>query len=169
VLLVNKIHCYSGGSPLSWLFWRLDLRLYNSVVCAGTLFWSLAFGISSFAQNAKSGQLVFSQGTVVVAYTWIQGPETTGLSVLQLDFKEAETLAPIAPPGNLAVTMENASMPGILAPPPQINPVLNNQAQQVLGSYLVSNINFMRPGSWTVKVTVNSGNSPDTQTIPVNL
>jgi hypothetical protein len=128
------------------------------------------FAVAANAATPNSGRLMFSNGAIMAAYQWVQGPDSTAESVLQMEWMDGRTMAPITPPA-FAVALVMPAMPSMKNPPTQINQVVDAKGKPVAGSYLVRNIYFTMGGDWDVNVTLDSasGKSAETQSISIQL
>lgn len=103
--------------------------------------------------NPKVTHLVFANGSLHAHCEWAKGPITREESNLKIQWMNGETHEPTALPGTFTVVLYMPAMHHGSAPT-QIEHILNEQGEAVLGAYDVSNIYFTMAGEWDVRVAV---------------
>jgi hypothetical protein len=135
----------------------------------------LALLISSVLGNyslaaTPSGHLKFAEGSIHAHLSWLQGPdENGGESKLLLQWRDGATHQAAEPGLKFETALWMPSM-GHGSAPTKIQPQVNEKGEVLLGEYLVSNIYFIMPGEWELRVTLHlKDGSQETQIWPVSL
>jgi len=108
--------------------------------------------IPAFAHPGH-GHLTFAGGKLHAHLSWIQEPSTKGEARMKLEWHDGETHAIIEPALPLAVILWMPAM-GHGSAPTQIQRMLDDRGNVILGTYDVRNMYFMMAGPWEVRVKV---------------
>ncbi|MGZ3652624.1 MAG: hypothetical protein ACXVCI_22315 [Bdellovibrionota bacterium] len=122
------------------------------------------------AHAARINHLVFQGGTVHLVCTWDNGPNLSPTeSLLGLEWKKGADHSAIEAPGSFKVELVMPAM-GHGSSPTQINRVIDDRGQPVLGAYQVTGMYFTMAGDWEVRVTLRTSDGKvETQMFPVLL
>lgn len=125
---------------------------------------------SVLAAHPDHGHLIFNQGALHAHVRWTQGPDAAGgESKMRLDWRDGSTHLPVEPAVTFGVYLWMPSM-GHGSSPVQMQRVLNDKGQPVLGAYSVTNMYFIMPGDWEVRVKVSyQDGREETQAWPVTI
>lgn len=131
---------------------------------------ALLLSVSSSAHPGHGGHLMFAGGALHAHLSWDSGPDRNGgESKMRLEWHDGATHALIEPGRPFEVSLWMPGM-GHGSAPTQIQRVLDDQGQIVVGTYQVSNMYFIMPGDWDVRVTLKSQDGrQETQIWPVTV
>lgn len=115
----------------------------------------------TFAAYAEPGHehLSFANGAIHAHATWTQGPQSPAESVLRLEWKNGADHSPVEP-GRFRVSLWMPDM-GHGSAPTQIQRVLDERGEPILGSYDVRNVYFTMGGKWDVRVSLKLANGTE--------
>jgi hypothetical protein len=99
--------------------------------------------------------LTFIGGTVHLHLTWQDGPALEIENVLHGEWHSGADHIPIEVPGTFKVELNMPAM-GHGSSPTQIERVLDERGQPLLGTYNIRGLYFMMAGDWEVIVTLNT-------------
>ncbi len=138
-----------------------------------TLFFAIAsvlISVPALAHPGHGGHLMFSGGKIHAHLSWDQGPDGNGgESKMHLEWHDGATHALIEPGLPFAVSLWMPRM-GHGSAPTQLQRVLDSQGQVLTGTYQVSNMYFVMPGDWDVRVTLKyQDGTEETQTWSVTV
>lgn len=118
------------------------------------VFAAIFLSTISHAHPGHGGHLVFAGGKIHSHLSWTQGPDAQGgESKMRLEWHDGATHNLIEPGLPFAVTLWMPSM-GHGSAPTKIERLLDSQGKAVKGTYLVSNMYFVMPGDWDIRVSV---------------
>ncbi len=139
------------------------------ILIAGLLLSSLAFSHEGHDHPPAMSHLVFAKGALHAHATWQVGPQETDESVLRLEWKNGANHQPIEPKGSFKVELWMPDM-GHGSAPTQVQRVLDQQGNPMVGVYDVYNVYFMMSGRWQVNVTLTyADGSRETKTIELDI
>mgnify|MGYP000376060174 CR=1 FL=1 len=139
------------------------------VAILGIAFGSLAQAQAQAHDHMDPYHLIFSQGAIHAHADWKTGPQTSGESILRVEWQSGSAHTPSEPPGPFEVSLWMPSM-GHGSAPTRIQRVLDPQGQPVEGVFEVSNMYFIMGGDWQAKVTLTYPDGhKETQIIDVSL
>ncbi|MDR3608563.1 MAG: hypothetical protein P4M08_14465 [Oligoflexia bacterium] len=148
--------------------------IYSSILLL--LSFSVCAAPSSTEQASTvpgSTMLIFSQDprtTLNADCVWTQKPSVDSGATLQIQWMNAANHAAVDPAGSFDVSLFMPSMPSMYNAPTQLERVVDNQGNPVLGKYLVRNIYFMMVGRWDVRITLTGPDgSEETQQIELDI
>lgn len=136
---------------------------------------SICVSMSAFAHSGHEGHLVFSEGEIHAHLSWEHGPVSSGESKMRLEWHDGATHGLTDPGLPFSVSLWMPSMDGMPSrghgsAPTQINPVLNEKGDVVIGTYLVTNMYFLMAGDWEIRVHMKHiDGTEETQTWPIIL
>ncbi len=115
--------------------------------------------------HAGMVHLKFNNGKIHAHCKWQKGPAVGHDSVLQIEWKNGTNHNPVDPVGTVTVGLNPATSPSV-----QIKPVLDEQGQPVVGSFIAGPIEFPKEGEWKLNVTLKGPNdTPETETMDVKV
>jgi hypothetical protein len=132
---------------------------------------TFAFLATNFASahDHPGAHLSFANGALHAHASWVQGPHSPEESVLRLEWKNGADHSATEPPGRLRVTLWMPEHNHGSAPT-QIQRVLGDSGQPLVGVYLVSNVFFTMGGVWEVRVSLKySDGKEETKNFAVTL
>ncbi len=112
--------------------------------------------IPAFA-HSEIGHLSFAEGKLHAHLSWIQAPNTKGEAKMKLEWRNGASHEIVEPNLPLSVILWMPSM-GHGSAPTQIQRMLDEQGNVILGTYQVVNMYFMMGGPWEVRVKVKYAN-----------
>ncbi|MBK9040177.1 MAG: hypothetical protein IPL83_13605 [Bdellovibrionales bacterium] len=129
---------------------------------------AIFFSMSAFAHSGHEGHLVFADGKIHAHLSWEHGPDGSGgESKMRLEWHDGATHALFEPGLPFSVSLWMPSM-GHGSGPTQIQAVLNRNGEVVTGTYLVTNMYFLRMADWEIRVTMKyPDDREETQTWPI--
>lgn len=114
---------------------------------------SLFFSATGFAHPGHGGHLTFLGGQLHAHLSWADGPNDGEESRMRLEWRDGATHSLVEPGLSFEVMLWMPSM-GHGSAPTQIQRVLDAQGQVVAGVYEVTNMYFLMPGDWDVRVSL---------------
>ena len=117
---------------------------------------SMFFSLAAFAgAEGNSGHLLFSEGRIHAHLSWIQAPAAQSSEArMRLEWHNGITHEIMEPRSPFAVSLWMPSM-GHGSAPTRIERAIDERGQVIPGVYEVSNMFFMMPGDWDVRVSLN--------------
>lgn len=131
--------------------------------------------ISFIAQGAPAAQggsfqLYFNHGTLHANCNWQQGPQLKNESILKIEWTKASNNAAIDPSGNFELALTMPEMPDMPVAPTQLNRVIDQHGNPLLGKYLVRSIYFSMKGTWKLRLNLTNENGhQETQEISLDI
>ncbi len=114
----------------------------------------LTFSFTQPAQAARVTHLMFQGGAVHLVCTWANGPNPSPAeSLLDVEWKKGSDHSAIEAPGKFKVELYMPMM-GHGSSPTQIDRVIDDKGNPVLGAYQVTGMYFTMPGDWEVRATL---------------
>lgn len=119
--------------------------------------------LSSFGFFAKASgvDLIFDQAQVRAHASWSQAPSTQDEARLHLEFRDPSDQKITEPVGTLSVALFMPEM-GHGSAPTQVD-------HPAPGVFDVSNIYFLMPGTWEVRVTLTHDDTEETRRFTVDI
>lgn len=126
--------------------------------------------ISQTAWTATpSGVLSFKEGKLSIFASFIKSPTMDEDSVLALEAIDLSSRQPAVFTDKIDVELWMPSM-GHGSSPTQVVPMMDSDARPLAGMYLVTNVFFIMPGDWEVRVTLtDSQGRVETRSFPVRI
>jgi hypothetical protein len=115
---------------------------------------AMFLGTTSYAHPGHGGHLVFAGGKIHAHLSWEKAPDGKGgESKMRLEWHDGATHELMEPGLPFGVALWMPSM-GHGSAPTQIQRVLNDRGEVIPGTYMVTNMYFMMPGDWDIRVAL---------------
>lgn len=112
-------------------------------------------GLSAQAHPEHAGHLSFLDGAIYAHLTWTQGPdEAGGESKMKIEWHSGSSNRLIDHGLPFAAELWMPSM-GHGSAPTRIAQALDQHGQPIVGTFIISNILFIMPGDWELRVKLH--------------
>lgn len=139
------------------------------ILITGILLSPFAFAHEGHNHPPTMSHLVFAKGELHAHATWQVGPRESEESILRIEWKNGANHQPTEPNGQFKVQLWMPDM-GHGSAPTQVQRVLGQQGNPMVGVYDVYNVYFIMGGHWQVNVTLTYANgSQETKTIELDV
>lgn len=119
--------------------------------------------------QAQAMPIFFKNGSVQIDLQFVKPPQVGEESMMIVQAKEARTQQPVDLHEELSVELWMPSM-GHGSAPTQVERILNQYGDRVVGAYRVRNMYFVMDGEWEVRVIlVDERGQQEVQSIRLNL
>lgn len=128
-----------------------------------------SWGHEGPAHPPMGGHLVFKEKTLHIHVKFVNPPAIGKDSPMILEAKDGKTHRAVELKDTLQVILWMPSM-GHGSAPTQIDKLLDDKGQIVLGSYQVKNVFFVMPGDWEIRfVLTEASGAKETRVLNLNL
>lgn len=131
---------------------------------------ALAFGLQAFAHGGShpDAHLVFPTNGVHAHLFWENGPNDGTESILRVEFMKAVDHSPADVTADLEVELWMPDM-GHGSAPTAVQRVVDDRGQVRAGVFRVSNVYFLMPGLWDVRVSLKGTGAVETKAFQVTV